>query len=133
MGDDWFNSPWLVQILGGGLGALLAGLVLSWTARRMRGATGESSPIVTIIQSAGYVLLTPFFVIAFLASIPLFAILYISESANECRYTPTCKEYLVEAIEIHGLIGGTLMGISRLNRCEPPHGGHDPVPPRRVG
>jgi putative membrane protein insertion efficiency factor len=46
-----------------------------------------------------------------------------------CRYTPTCSEYTVEAIKEWGPIKGGIMGIKRIPRCHP-WGGHgfDPVP-----
>jgi uncharacterized protein len=49
-----------------------------------------------------------------------------------CRYLPTCSEYAIEAIEIHGLARGGRLAARRLLRCNP-WGGHgvDPVPHRR--
>jgi hypothetical protein len=49
-----------------------------------------------------------------------------------CRYLPTCSEYAVEAIEVHGLARGVRLAARRLLRCNP-WGGHgvDPVPHRR--
>ena len=45
-----------------------------------------------------------------------------------CKYYPTCSEYMVEAIEFHGLFKGILLGIWRLLRCNPfSKGGYDPV------
>ena len=51
---------------------------------------------------------------------------------NACKYTPTCSEYAMEAIETHGVLKGCLLAAWRLLRCNPfSKGGYDPVPPRR--
>lgn len=45
-----------------------------------------------------------------------------------CRYTPTCSEYMKEAIQIHGVFKGMFLGIKRILRCNPWGGyGYDPV------
>ena len=50
-----------------------------------------------------------------------------------CRFTPTCSEYAMEAVMVHGPFRGSTMAALRLLRCHPFHpGGHDPVPPRRL-
>ncbi|WP_268913267.1 membrane protein insertion efficiency factor YidD [Lentilactobacillus sp. SPB1-3] len=46
-----------------------------------------------------------------------------------CRYYPTCSNYMLGAINKHGAILGTIMGIARILRCHPfVKGGYDPVP-----
>ncbi|MEN3975573.1 membrane protein insertion efficiency factor YidD [Emcibacter sp. SYSU 3D8] len=46
-----------------------------------------------------------------------------------CRYTPTCSEYALEALRLHGPFRGTWLALRRLGRCHPWGGhGHDPVP-----
>jgi len=49
-----------------------------------------------------------------------------------CRFQPTCSAYFLEALETHGFLRGTGLGLRRLGRCHPWGGeGHDPVPPRK--
>ena len=47
-----------------------------------------------------------------------------------CRFEPSCSNYMIEAIEVHGAVKGTLLGLWRLLRCHPfGSSGYDPVPP----
>jgi uncharacterized protein len=49
-----------------------------------------------------------------------------------CRFSPTCSAYAIEALQVHGVLGGLWRALWRLLRCAPWHpGGIDPVPPRR--
>lgn len=50
---------------------------------------------------------------------------------SSCRFTPTCSEYMYEAIEVYGVLRGGRMGLWRIWRCQPMYpGGFDPVPPK---
>ena len=46
-----------------------------------------------------------------------------------CRHYPSCSQYMLDALERHGPVRGTMMGITRILRCRPggTHG-YDPVP-----
>lgn len=48
-----------------------------------------------------------------------------------CRYTPTCSQYAIEAIEKRGAFVGLFLAARRILRCNPWGGfGYDPVPER---
>lgn len=46
-----------------------------------------------------------------------------------CRFTPSCSQYMIDSIEEWGPLKGTWLGMKRIARCNPWGGhGHDPVP-----
>jgi len=49
-----------------------------------------------------------------------------------CRFTPTCSQYAIEAIEKYGALKGLWLSLKRICRCHPFHGKgyrfYDPVP-----
>ncbi len=48
---------------------------------------------------------------------------------NNCRFYPSCSQYMIQAIEKFGVIKGVYLGLKRLSKCHPWHeGGIDPVP-----
>jgi len=48
---------------------------------------------------------------------------------QQCRFSPTCSQYTIDAINKHGAFAGVAYGVRRIGKCHPWHpGGHDPVP-----
>lgn len=48
---------------------------------------------------------------------------------GQCRFTPTCSQYAMDAIQEHGSMRGTWLALRRVSKCHPWHqGGFDPVP-----
>jgi len=50
---------------------------------------------------------------------------------SNCRHIPTCSNYTIEALKIHGFLKGSWLALKRISRCNP-YGtyGYDPVPPK---
>ena len=76
--------------------------------------------------------------IRFLSSLPqrlLLALIRFYRGAispylpRSCRYTPTCAQYALEAVQNYGALKGGWLALRRILRCHPFHpGGYDPVP-----
>ncbi|GAB4186899.1 MAG: membrane protein insertion efficiency factor YidD [Phycisphaeraceae bacterium] len=47
---------------------------------------------------------------------------------GHCRFTPTCSQYMIDAVRKYGPIKGAWRGIKRIARCHPFGGsGYDPA------
>jgi uncharacterized protein len=58
--------------------------------------------------------------------------LYLFGPAGGCRFTPTCAQYAIEAIDARGVLTGSVLAAKRICRCHPWGGcGHDPVPSKQ--
>jgi len=70
-----------------------------------------------------------FFSLIFIIPIKLYQILISPLLGPNCRFTPTCSQYTIEAIQKYGPLKGGWLGFRRILRCHPWGGcGHDPVP-----
>lgn len=50
---------------------------------------------------------------------------------NSCRHNPTCSNYSIDALKIHGFSKGLFLSIKRILKCNPWGTiGYDPVPGR---
>lgn len=49
-----------------------------------------------------------------------------------CRFQPTCSQYGIEALKVHGAAKGSYLLIKRIIKCNPfVKSGYDPVPPKK--
>tara|TARA_Y100000591_G_scaffold243651_1_gene214445 strand:+ start:608 stop:829 length:222 start_codon:yes stop_codon:yes gene_type:complete len=48
---------------------------------------------------------------------------------SNCRFQPTCSQYMIEAVTHYGVLKGLSLGLKRISKCHPlgPKG-YDPVP-----
>ena len=61
--------------------------------------------------------------------IKLYQILLSPLIGPSCRFTPTCSNYAIEAINKYGPFKGFWLAIKRISKCHPwGDSGHDPVP-----
>ena len=77
----------------------------------MRGITQKIMTKLLVFLIKGYQLaLSPFF-------------------GQQCRFTPTCSHYAIEALQTHGTAKGVFLSVKRILRCHPwQAGGQDVVP-----
>lgn len=70
-------------------------------------------------------------IFSFLLSLPVLFYRYsISPFLRpSCRHVPSCSQYMLDALKLHGPVKGLLLGTGRILRCRPggTHG-YDPVP-----
>lgn len=70
-----------------------------------------------------------FISLIFIIPIKIYQILISPLLGPSCRFTPTCSQYTIEAIQKYGPLKGGWLGFRRILRCHPWGGcGHDPVP-----
>jgi uncharacterized protein len=55
---------------------------------------------------------------------------FLGGPGSGCRFMPTCSEYALDALRVHGAWPGAWFALRRILRCHPWGGwGYDPVPP----
>ncbi|MCD4723603.1 MAG: membrane protein insertion efficiency factor YidD [Bacteroidales bacterium] len=68
-------------------------------------------------------------------ALPLILLIYIYKfvisplTPSSCRHIPSCSEYALQALKMHGPLRGSWMAVKRISSCHPwGSGGIDPVP-----
>ena len=69
----------------------------------------------------------------FIGLIRFYQLFISSMLGPSCRFYPSCSQYAIEAIKIHGIFKGSFLAVHRVLRCRPGcEGGLDPVPEKNV-
>lgn len=51
---------------------------------------------------------------------------------KNCRFNPTCSNYMIQAVNEWGIFYGVFLGIRRITKCHPWGGsGEDPIPKKK--
>ena len=73
-----------------------------------------------------------------LLALPMLGLVWLYRMAispwlgNNCRYDPSCSEYAMDALRIHGAFHGSWLTAKRIGRCHPwGSSGYDPVPEKQ--
>lgn len=56
------------------------------------------------------------------------------KSHDSCKFIPTCSNYMIEALEVHGVVKGLYLGSKRILKCNPlskKEYKYDPVPQKK--
>ncbi|MBK9224447.1 MAG: membrane protein insertion efficiency factor YidD [Flavobacterium sp.] len=68
-------------------------------------------------------------ILPFLFLVRLYQVAISPFTPASCRFEPTCSNYTIEALKIHGLFYGSFLAIKRILSCHPwGKEGYDPVP-----
>lgn len=69
----------------------------------------------------------------FIAPIRLYQVALSPLLGSNCRFQPTCSQYMVDAIQEWGVLKGVWLGLRRIGRCHPwgPAWKYDPVPKKK--
>src|SRR5512133_3567360 len=70
-------------------------------------------------------------VLVFILSVPVYLYRFTLSHwlGSACRHVPTCSQFMLDALRIHGPFRGLAMGTARILRCRPGGAhGYDPVP-----
>ncbi|MED5269024.1 MAG: membrane protein insertion efficiency factor YidD [Candidatus Neomarinimicrobiota bacterium] len=70
----------------------------------------------------------------FVKIIRLYQIMLSPILGSNCRYHPTCSQYMIDAINEWGILKGGILGIKRIAKCHPLGSkGFDPIPKKMKG
>ena len=70
----------------------------------------------------------------FIKIIRLYQIVLSPILGSNCRYHPTCSQYMIDAVNEWGVIKGVILGTKRMLKCHPLGSkGFDPIPKKIKG
>jgi putative membrane protein insertion efficiency factor len=63
-----------------------------------------------------------------IASVRVYQLTLSHLIGGQCRFTPSCSAYFIEAVRKYGAIRGSWLGVKRIARCNPWHPGGEDLP-----
>lgn len=83
-----------------------------------------------IISNPFFLLIRKLMIFPFIILIKLYQFSISPYIPDSCRFSPSCSNYSLEALNTHGIIKGIILSVWRILRCNPWGGhGYDPIPP----
>ena len=77
-------------------------------------------------------MLTKIIILPFILLVKFYQNAISPYTPSTCRFEPTCSSFMIQALEIHGLIYGGFIGVKRILSCHPwGKTGYDPVPEKK--
>ena len=68
----------------------------------------------------------------FLLPVRIYQKLISPALGQNCRYFPSCSHYFIDAVKKNGIFKGSLLGVSRIGRCNALYTGGVDTPPRSL-
>ena len=107
-----------------------------WGAKKSWRAAGKREESPSLLKSIQFMvkIITTFIARALLVLIRLYQVLVSPLLGGCCRFSPTCSQYIAEALRSRPLLIALVLSFKRVARCHPfSPGGLDPVPKKTNG
>ncbi len=59
------------------------------------------------------------FIDIFIFIIKIYKYLLSPVLGNRCRFLPTCSDYFIDSLKVHGFLKGSYYGFKRILKCHP--------------
>ena len=64
-------------------------------------------------------MINKFFFFCLIKLIQIYKFIFSPFLGTKCRYLPSCSDYFIESLEVHGFFNGIMLGTKRIFSCHP--------------